>query len=72
MTENERFEVIKHSYSVLQGLVKEINKQMADGKEGVDENNQSLLIGSLYGIDEVAERIKNVFVVMKYLHQNKA
>ena len=72
MTENERFEVIKHSYSVLQGLVKEMNKQMADGKEGVDENNQSLLIGSLYGIDEVAERIKNVFAVMKYLHQNKA
>ena len=72
MTENERFEVIKHSYSVLQGLVKEINKQMADGKEGIDENNLCLLIGSLYGIDEVAERIKNVFAVMKYLHQNKA
>lgn len=71
MTSKERLEVIKRSYEVLQGLVKRINEQVSDAKEGVDENKQDLIMGCLWGIDEAADRIRNVFAVMKYLHRDR-
>lgn len=36
MTEKERLEVIKHSYEVLQGLVKDLSKSVKDAQEGID------------------------------------
>ena len=71
MTEKERLEVIKHSYEVLQRLVKDLSKRVKDAQEGVDTSDQNLIMGSLYGIDDIAERIKNVYAVMTYLHQGK-
>lgn len=64
MTEKEKLEVIKHSYEVLQGLVK-------DAKDGIATSDQNLIMGSLYGLDCTAERIKNVYAVMTYLHTNR-
>lgn len=69
MTEKERLEVIKHSYEVLQGLVKEVTEKISDAQDGIKEDNRDLIMGSLYGLDEAAERIKNVYAVMMFLHQ---
>lgn len=71
MTEKEKLEVIKHSYEVLQGLVKDLTERVKDAQKGVDTSAQNLIMGSLYGIDGTAERIKNVYAVMTYLHQGK-
>lgn len=71
MTEKERLEVIKHPYEVLQELVKDLTERVKDAQEGVDTSDQNLIMGSLYGIDGTAERIKNVYAVMTYLHQGK-
>ena len=69
MTEKERLEVIKHSYEVLQGLAKEVTEKISDAQDGIKEDNRDLIMGSLYGLDEAAERIKNVYAVMMFLHQ---
>ncbi len=69
MTEKERLEVIKHSYEVLQGLVKEVTEKISDAQDGIKEDNRDLIMGSLHGLDAAADRIKNVYAVMMYLHQ---
>lgn len=71
MTAKEKFEVIKHSYEVLQGLVKDLNERVKDAQEGVAISDQNLIMGSLYGLDCTADRIRNVYAVMTYLHQGK-
>lgn len=71
MAEKERLEVIKHSYEVLQGLVKDLAERVKDAQEGVDTLERNLIMGSLCGIDGTAERIKNVYAVMTYLQQGK-
>ena len=71
MTEKERLEVIKHSYEVLQGLVKDLTERVKDAQEGIDISDRNLIMGSLYGIDDTTERIRNVYAVMTYLHQGK-
>ncbi len=71
MTEKERLEVIKHSYEVLQGLIKDLTERVKDAQEGIDTSERNLIMGSLYGIDDTAERIKNVYAVMTYLHQGE-
>ena len=71
MTEKEKLEVIKHSYEVLQGLVKDLNERVKDAKDGIATLDQNLIMGSLYGLDCTAERIKNVYAVMTYLHTNR-
>ena len=71
MTEKERLEVIKHSYEVLQRLVKDLTERVKGAQEGIDISDRNLIMGSLYGIDGTAERIRNVYAVMTYLHQGK-
>lgn len=71
MTEKEKLEVIKHSYEVLQSLVKDLTERVKDAKDGIATLDQNLIMGSLYGLDCTAERIKNVYAVMTYLHQGK-
>ena len=71
MTEKEKLEVIKHSYEVLQGLVKDLNERVKDAQEGIANSDQNLIMGSLYGLDCVVERIRNVHAVMTYLHTNR-
>ena len=71
MTEKEKLEVIKHSYEVLQGLVKDLNERVKDAKDGIATSDQNLIMGSLYGLDCTADRIKNVYAVMTYLHTNR-
>ena len=69
MTDKERLEVIKHSYEVLQGLAKEVTEKISDAQDAIKEDNRDLIIGSLHGLDAAADRIKNVYAVMMYLHQ---
>lgn len=71
MTEKEKLEVIKHSYEVLQSLVKDLTERVKDAKDGIATSDQNLIMGSLYGLDGTAERIRNVYAVMTYLHQGK-
>ena len=71
MTEKEKLEVIKHSYEVLQSLVKDLTERVQDAKDGIATLDQKLIMGSLYGLDCTAERIKNVYAVMTYLHTNR-
>ena len=71
MTEKKRLEVIKHSYEVLQGLVKDLTERVKDAQEGIDTSDQNLIMGSLYGTDGTAERIRNAYSVMTYLHTNR-
>ena len=72
MNEKEKLELIKRSYSVLKDLVNDINKRMADAEEGIKESNINLIMGSLLGIDNTAEQLKNIFTVMEYIHRIKA
>ena len=71
MTEKEKLEVIKHSYEVLQSLVKDLTERVKDAKDGIATLDQNLIMGSLYGIDGTAERIRNFYAVMTYVHQGK-
>lgn len=71
MTDKEKLEVIKHSYEVLQGLVKDLTERVKDAQEGIAISDQNLIMGSLYGLDCTADRIRNVYAVMTYLHQGK-
>ena len=71
MTEKEKLEVIKHSYEVLQSLVKDLTERVKDAKDGIATSDQNLIMGSLYGLDCTAERIRNVYAVMTYRHQGK-
>ena len=71
MTEKEKLEVIKHSYEVLQSLVKDLTERVKDAKDGIATSDQNLIMGSLYGLDCTAERIRNVYAVMTSLHQGK-
>ena len=71
MTEKEKLEVIKHSYEVLQSLVKDLTERVKDAKDGIATSDQNLIMGSWYGLDCTAERIRNVYAVMTYLHQGK-
>lgn len=71
MTEKEKLEVIKHSYEVLQSLVKGLTERVKDAKDGIATLDQNLIMGSLYGLDCTAERIKNVYAIMTYLHTNR-
>ena len=64
MTEKEKLEVIKHSYEVLQSLVKDLTERVQDAKDGIATLDQNLIMGSLYGLDCTAERIRNVYAVM--------
>ena len=71
MTEKEKLEVIKHSYEVLQSLVKDLTERVKDAKDGIATSDQNLIMGILYGLDCTAERIRNVYAVMTYLHANR-
>lgn len=71
MNEQDKLEVIKHSYEVLSKLVNRIERQVKDAREGIITADRNLIMGSLYGIDETADRIRNVYAVMKYLHQDR-
>lgn len=71
MTEKEKLDVIKHSYEVLQSLVKDLTERVKDAREGIATSDQNLIMGSLYGLDCTAERIRNVYAVMTYLHTNR-
>ena len=71
MTDKEKLEVIKHSYEVLQGLVKDLTERVKDAQEGIATSDQNLIMGSLYGLDCTADRILNFYAVMTYLHQGK-
>ena len=71
MTEKEKLEVIKHSYEVLQSLVKDLTERVKDAKDGIATSDQNLIMGSLCGINDIAERIKNLYGVMLYLHQER-
>ena len=71
MTEKEKLDVIKHSYEVLQSLVKDLTERVKDAKDGIATLDQNRIMGSLYGLDCTAERIKNVYAVMTYLHTNR-
>ena len=71
MTEKEKLEVSKQSYEVLQSLVKDLTERVKDAKDGIATLDQNLIMGSLYGLDCTAERIRNVYAVMTYLHQGK-
>lgn len=71
MNDQDKLEVIKHSFEVLSKLVNRIEKQVKDAREGIITADRNLIMGSLWGIDEAADRIRNVFAVMKYLHQDR-
>ena len=71
MNEQDKLEVIKYSYEVLSKLVNRIERQVKDAREGIITADRNLIMGSLYGIDETADRIRNVYGVMMYLHQDR-
>lgn len=67
MTKEEKLQFIKQSYSMLEQLSNDICQRMAYAKEGIDEGNINLIMGSLSGIDGPAEHIRHIYEVMKYI-----
>lgn len=70
MTKEEKLQFIKQSYSVMEALVKDINERMANAKEGVEENNANLIIGSLANIDKSAQHLKNLHEATTFVCRN--
>ncbi len=71
MQSKENLDILKHSFAILAGLAKDINDKIKDAQEGVRDSSPDLIMGSLYGLDDTAEKMKNVFAVMKYLHSRR-
>lgn len=71
MTKDERLDYFKQSFPALEGLAKEINERILNAKEGIEENNANLIIGSLAGIGEAAEHLKNIYEAMIFIHRGK-
>ncbi|MBO4674983.1 MAG: hypothetical protein J5601_02720 [Elusimicrobiaceae bacterium] len=71
MTDTDKLEVIKHSYEILKRLVKRLEEQVKDAQDGIKTSDRNLIMGSLHGINDVADRIKNLYGVMMYLHQER-
>ena len=69
MTREERLKFLKQSFTVLEGLAQDINQKITDAKEGVTEESANLIIGSLSGIDQTAQHLKNIFEAMVFMHQ---
>ena len=69
MIREERLKFLKQSFTVLEGLAQEINQKIADAKEGVAEDSANLIIGSLVGIDQAAQHLKNIFESMVFMHR---
>ncbi len=67
MTKEEKLQFIKQSYSVMEALVKDINEKMNNAKEGVEENNANLIMGSLAEIDKTAQHLKNLHEAMMFI-----
>lgn len=70
MTKEEKLQFIKQSYSVMETLIKDINERMDNAKEGMEENNANLIIGSLADIDKTAQHLKNLHEAMEFIHKN--
>jgi hypothetical protein len=68
MTKEEKLQFIKQSYRIMETLVKDINEEMSNAKEGVAENSAKLIIGSLADIDKTAQHLKNLHEAMEYIH----
>jgi len=69
MTKEQRLEFLKQSFTALEGLSKEINEKTAYAKEGVSGGNANLIIGSLAGIDQAAQHLKNIYDAMLFIHR---
>ncbi|MGB2579446.1 hypothetical protein AAIR98_001365 [Elusimicrobium simillimum] len=70
MKKEEKINFLKQSYNVLEGLAKDINQKMDDAKSGLEEENANLIIGSLSGIEETAQHLKNIYEAMLFIHRN--
>ncbi|MCL2888471.1 MAG: hypothetical protein FWF35_04155 [Elusimicrobia bacterium] len=70
MTKEEKIRFLKQSFSVLEGLTRDINQKMAYAKEGVEENKANLIIGGLADIDKAALHLKSVYETMLFMHRN--
>ena len=71
MTGKERITFLKQSLTILEGLGDEIIEKIANAQEGISEGNANLIIGSLVGIDQAAQHLKNVYEAMVFIHQGK-
>lgn len=69
MTKAEKTKFMKQSYAILEQLATDISGRIVDAKEGVEEENNNLIIGSLSGIESTAQHLKNIFETMLYTHQ---
>ena len=69
MTREESLKFLKQSFQVLEGLAQDINQRIEYAKEGVTENNANLIIGSLAGVDQTAQHLKNIYEAMVLMHR---
>ena len=69
MTKEEKTKFIKQSFGILEQLTAAINEHVANAKEGAEENNNNLIIGSLAGIETTVQHLKNVYEAMLYAHK---
>jgi hypothetical protein len=69
MTKDERLTFLKQSFTILKGLSEDINEKIAYAEEGVSEDSANLIIGSLAGIEQAAQHLKNIYEAMVFIHQ---
>lgn len=69
MTKEEKLKFIKQSYALLEQLVIDINERLTAAEDGVTEDNATLIIGGLVGIDQAAEHLKNIYAAMLFVHR---
>ena len=70
MTKEERLKFLKQSFTVLEGLAKDITQKIDDAKGGIEGDNANLIIGGLVGIDQTAQHLKNIYEAMLFMHRN--
>lgn len=61
--------MLTQSLQILTELTADMQKQIAQAKEGADEKSANLIMGSLAGIAETASHIKNIYEAMEFMHR---
>lgn len=69
MKREDQVRFLKQSFSILETLAKDISEKISDANEGISEGNANLIIGSLSGLGEAAEHLKNIYEAMVFIHR---
>lgn len=67
----DKLEFLTQSTKLLAELVQELQDQINNAQEGIKDDSSSLIIGSLYGVGDIAHHIESVYNTMVFISRHK-